>query len=92
MVRKELKIANKIGLHARPASMLVEAAKKYDCAFTLEKAGASTDLKSMISLMKLQVKMGDTILLSARGADEEKGLNELAALIESGFPERDANA
>jgi phosphocarrier protein len=87
MVSKEIKVINKIGFHARPASLLIHTAQKYQSKFVLSKNGQSTDLGSLISLMKLRVKCGDTITLNVDGSDEEAALNDFVTLIENKFGE-----
>lgn len=87
MVSRQVLVTNKVGFHARPASLLIHAAQGYKSTFTLEKEGGQTDLGSLISLMKLRVKCGDTVTLSARGPDEETALKGLVALIENNFGE-----
>lgn len=88
MVSRQVVVTNEVGFHARPASLLIHAAKDYRSAFTLDKEGRQTDLGSLISLMKLRVKCGDTVTLSAEGPDEEVALDGLIALIENKFGEK----
>ncbi|MDR3174549.1 MAG: HPr family phosphocarrier protein [Treponema sp.] len=87
MVSRQIVVTNKVGFHARPASLLIHAAQTYNSTFTLEKEGRQTDLGSLISLMKLRVKCGDTVTLSAKGPDEEIALKGLVTLIENKFGE-----
>ncbi|GHU61418.1 hypothetical protein FACS189445_3400 [Spirochaetia bacterium] len=87
MVSKQVTVTNTVGFHARPASLLIHRAKNYQSSFTLTKNGLNTDLKSLISLMKLKVKCGDTVTLSADGPDEGKALEDLVTLIKSRFGE-----
>jgi phosphocarrier protein len=87
MISRQIVVTNKVGFHARPASLLIHAAKNYKSAFTLEKEGRQTDLGSLISLMKLRVKCGDMVTLSAEGPDEESALKGLITLIENNFGE-----
>jgi len=87
MICKELQVTNKIGFHARPASMLIQAAKKHNCAITIKKGDKETNLESLVSLLKLRVKCGDWISLSAEGSDEERAIDELITLIGSKFGE-----
>jgi phosphocarrier protein len=87
MVSRQIVVTNKVGFHARPASLLIHTAQGYKSTFVLEKEGKQTDLGSLISLMKLRVKCGDMVTLSAEGPDEEIALNGLIALIENNFGE-----
>lgn len=97
--RKEEKIADKstpsenvvvqvthpVGLHARPASLFVQTAKKFDSAITISKDGCSVNAKSIIKLLALVVKRGDVITIKATGKDATQALTELKELVESDF-------
>ena len=87
MVSKTLTITNKVGIHARPASKLVAEAAKFPCDITVTKGEESASAKSIIRLLRLRAQMGDTITVTCSGADEEKALSELTALIENKFGE-----
>ena len=87
MICKELTVTNKIGFHARPASLLINTSQKYKSLITLSKGDKQADMDSIVSLLKLRVKCGDTIVLKAEGPDESVAINEMAALIESRFGE-----
>jgi phosphocarrier protein len=87
MTTKTVKILNKIGLHARPASMLVNAAGKFQSKIILRKGDRSADAKSMINLLTLRVKMDDMIQIEAEGTDEAEAAEALAALVQSKFGE-----
>ncbi|MDR3174205.1 MAG: HPr family phosphocarrier protein [Treponema sp.] len=87
MISKEITVTNKIGFHARPASLLIHTAQKYKSGFTLAKNGQKTSLDSLISLMKLRVKCGDVVTLSVEGPDEREAMEELVTLIKNRFGE-----
>lgn len=87
MVNKDIKVINKIGFHVRPVSLLIQEAKKFDSNIIISKKEKSTDLKSLIGLMQMQVKMGDVVTVSAEGPDEVQALDAISLLIESGFGE-----
>ncbi len=88
MVRREVEIINKTGLHARPASDFVLAAKRYESKITICKEGGEpVNAKSMIRLLAESIGQGTKVELTAEGVDETEALDELAALIESGFGE-----
>lgn len=87
MTSQTVQISNKVGLHARPASMLVTAAGRYESEIIIKNGSRSAVAKSMISLLALQVKMNDTVTIQADGKDEQKAVAELAALIKSKFGE-----
>lgn len=87
MTTRTVLVKNKIGFHARPAARLIATAKKYKCRFTLTKNSRSTDLRSMVDLLCLQVKMGDRVEVSAEGEDETAAVKAVVELIESKFGE-----
>ena len=80
-------IASASGLHARPASIFTEAASRLDIDVTIARHGTPTDeamdAASILSLMSLGAKKGDTIVLRAEGPGAEDALERLAALIET---------
>lgn len=87
MIVEKLKIINKTGLHARPATLFVDKAKKFNSKITIEKDGKTVDAKSLISVLSLGVEQGQEIILRIEGPDEKEAFKELKALIESGLGE-----
>ena len=83
MIEKTIKITNKTGLHARPASKLVQEAALYKCEITISKEGRSVNAKSMISLLSLGVNCGAEIMIRTSGADEIDAMSGIVALIEN---------
>jgi phosphocarrier protein len=88
MVSATLEITNRIGFHARPASLLIDRAKQFSSTLTLTKGDRTVGMDSLVALLKLQVKQGDMVTLSAEGADEEAALKSLVSLIEAKFGEK----
>ncbi|MGN0602527.1 MAG: HPr family phosphocarrier protein [Oscillospiraceae bacterium] len=76
-------ITDEIGLHARPAGLLVKAAKEFSSEITIEKNGKSAGASKLMMLMGLGVKKGDTVNVTINGSDEE----EAAAAMEKFFKE-----
>ena len=76
-------ITDPVGLHARPAGMLVKEVKKYESKVTITKDGKSCDAKKLMMLMGLGVKCGDTIIVEVSGADEETASVELEAFFKA---------
>jgi phosphocarrier protein len=74
-------IKDEIGIHARPAGLLVKEAKKYASKATLTKDGKSADLTKLMAIMSLGVKCGDTITVQVEGDDEDTA----AAALEEFF-------
>ena len=70
-------ITNPIGIHARPAGLLVKEAKKYASVCTIQKGDKHQKLTQLMMLMAMGVKQGDTVTVRAEGEDEERAILEL---------------
>ncbi|WP_312692128.1 HPr family phosphocarrier protein [Caproiciproducens sp.] len=64
-------IRDEMGIHARPAGMLVKEAKKYDSSIIISRNGQSADLKKLFAIMQLAAKQGDKVRVTVEGKDEE---------------------
>ena len=64
MTTQTVKITNKVGLHARPASMLVNTAGKFECNIKIKNGDRCAAAKSMINLLTLRAKMNEETLLN----------------------------
>jgi phosphocarrier protein HPr len=85
---KQVTIVNKRGLHARASAKFVGAVAAMEgCQVRVAKDGHSAAGGSILGLMMLGAAKGDTVELSVTGQDAEARLEELAAMIESGFGE-----
>lgn len=88
MVSKTTVVKNPSGIHARPASLFVQEASKYESSITVGKVGADAkDAKSILMVMSLGMACGCEIEIAADGADEAAAVDALVALIESGCGE-----
>lgn len=68
-------VQDPVGLHARPATLLVQAANKYYSKITIKtSSGATGNVKSIINLLSLGVKQGDKFEVIAEGKDEEEAI------------------
>lgn len=67
-------IKDPIGLHARPASVMVQEANKFESEITITSGEKSGNLKSIMSVMALGASTGSEITISAIGADAEEAL------------------
>lgn len=76
-------ITDPVGLHARPAGMLVKEARKYESKVTIIKEGKSSDAAKLMMLMGLGVKSGDEITVEVSGADEETASAQLQAFFQA---------
>lgn len=80
-------IRNKLGLHLRPAGLLVKTANKYQSDIVVEKDGVRVDGKSILAVTTLNTTRNSTITITARGPDADQALDELGRLINSNFEE-----
>lgn len=87
MIRKDLLILNKLGLHARAASHLVKTASDFASQITVEKAGARANAKSIMGLMLLAAAKGQTITITIEGTDETAAMAAIENLIRKKFLE-----
>ena len=76
-------ITDPVGIHARPAGMLVIEVKKYESKVTIKKGEKSTDATKLMMLMGLGVKCGDDIVVEVSGVDEENASTELEAFFKA---------
>lgn len=87
MIEKEVDITNKVGLHARPASLLVEAAHKFRSRIWIEKDGQVADGKNIMSLLLLAADKGSSIKIRAEGSDAAEAVQTLVQLVKNKFGE-----
>ncbi|MBO4711753.1 HPr family phosphocarrier protein [bacterium] len=83
----ELTIKNKLGLHARAASLFVKTAEKFKCGVEMEKDGIRVNAKSIMGILMLAAPLGSTVKISTNGESEEECLNALTQLVETKFGE-----
>ena len=84
---RELTIANKSGIHARPAAMFVKTANRFACDIFVEKDGEKINGKSIMGLMMLAAGPGSKVTLHVKGADALTAIDELEALVKRKFDE-----
>ena len=87
MIRRELVIRNRLGLHARAAARFVQAAGRFRSRVTAGRDGRVMDGKSILGILLLAASPGTVIELTTEGPDEEEAMAALAALVEGGFGE-----
>jgi phosphocarrier protein HPr len=84
---KELVVQNKMGIHARPAAMVVRITNKYKAEVFVEKEEEQVNGKSIMGLMMLAAGRGSTVKFIAVGDDAPQMLAELEALFARKFDE-----
>ena len=87
MVEVEVMITNKLGLHARPAAKLVQAASGFESNIVLIKENLEVNAKSIMGVMMLAAEMGSTIIIRASGSDEKEAIMAVAHVFNSKFGE-----
>lgn len=83
----ELTVSNKMGIHARPAAMIVRVANKYSAEILVEKDDEQVNGKSIMGLMMLAAGNGSKLKFIASGSDADKMLADMNALFERKFEE-----
>ena len=89
MLEQELKIANRLGLHARAAAKLVQLLSGFRSQATLTGRGREVNAKSIMGVLLLAAPPGATLVLRVEGDDEGEALAACAALFERRFDEDD---
>jgi phosphocarrier protein len=87
MIKRELVVANKVGIHARPAAMFVKIASRYACDIFLEKDGERINGKSIMGLLMLAAGPGSKLTLEVSGRDAAQAAAELEDLFLRKFDE-----
>ena len=87
VLRREVRITNQRGLHARASAKFVNVASGLDAAVEVEKDGNKVCGTSIMGLMMLGAAIGDTITIHANGPYAEKAIEKLAQLVEEKFGE-----
>ncbi len=81
MIKKKIKIKNPQGLHARPASIFVRIANKFESEVTLKKGAEKVNGKSIMGLLTLAASEGDVVDIEISGPDSEQAMNELESFF-----------
>ena len=87
MITQEIKITNRLGLHARPAALLVQTAAQFACDIKITKDNVQVNAKSIMGVMMLAAECGSCLQLQYNGADEQQAAQALAALFANKFNE-----
>ena len=87
MPEREVKIINKLGIHARPAAEIVKTAGKFQSNITIIRDDLEVNAKSIMGVMMLAAECGATVVVRALGDDAEEAIDALAAVIANKFGE-----
>ena len=83
MKKFEYVVKDEVGIHARPAGLLVKEAKKYESKITISKDGKSAEATKLMAVMGLVVKCGQSVEVSVEGGDEDAAFEGIKAFFEA---------
>jgi phosphocarrier protein HPr len=94
VAQRQVRIVSKVGLHARPAALFVQAAARAPMAVTVGRVGGgpAVNAKSILAVLGLDARHGEEIVIEADGENAEAVLDELEALVNVPEPEQDQQA
>lgn len=87
VARGTFEVCNKLGLHARAASKLVQLASRFPCEIVVSREGQAANAKSVMGVLLLCGSMGTKLDVEARGADAEEAVQRIGELIADRFGE-----
>ena len=87
MIQREVRIVNRLGLHARAAARFVHTANRFRARITVARDARVMDGKSILGILLLAASQGTRLVVSADGEDEAPAVEALAALVDGGFGE-----
>ncbi|MGU9978322.1 MAG: HPr family phosphocarrier protein [Candidatus Oxydemutatoraceae bacterium WSBS_2016_MAG_OTU14] len=87
MLQQDIKIINKLGLHARAAAKLVTLASRFESNIELKKGEQTINAKSIMGVLMLAASQGTDLQLAIDGKDESEAVLAIAGLINNRFEE-----
>lgn len=87
MIEKDIKIINRLGIHARPAAMIAQTAGEFNCDIKLSKDGVTINAKSIMGVMMLAAEYGSSIHVILDGDDENTAFDAIKKLFDEKFNE-----
>lgn len=87
MLKQDVQIINKLGLHARASAKLTQLASQYPCEVWLSRNGRRINAKSIMGVMMLAAAKGTTVTIETDGAQEQEAMTAIVALIGDYFGE-----
>lgn len=82
MISKEVTVRCESGLHNKQATYFVQKANEFECSIYLEAQNRKMNAKSLLGIMSLGIVTGETVILSASGADAEAAVEALELLLQ----------
>lgn len=80
-VEKKIVVKNRMGLHARPAALFVQAANKFDSDITVVKDNQEVNGKSIMGILMLAAERDSIIIINASGKDAQEAVSELEKIV-----------
>lgn len=90
VVQRQLRVANREGLHARPAALIVGLANRFHSRIELVKGDQRVDAKSIMDIMTLAAAEGTVLCLEVRGSDAQAAANAIEKMIVEELRDEDA--
>ena len=87
MLRRDIEIVNRLGLHARASAKLTQLASSFQSEVWMSREGRRVNAKSIMGVMMLAAAKGSSVELETDGPDEQVAMDALTALIEDKFGE-----
>lgn len=87
MLKQEIEIINKLGMHARASTKLTQTSSQFACEIWIERNGRRVNAKSIMGVMMLAASKGSIITLETSGPDEQAAMDALVNLINTRFGE-----
>ena len=81
MKKFEYTIKDEVGIHARPAGLLVKEAKKYESKIVIEKGEKKAEATKLMAIMAMGVKCNDTVTVTVEGSDEDVAVGQMEAFF-----------
>ena len=87
VLEQKFTISNKLGLHARPAALLVQTANQFQSDITIQKGKQKVNGKSIMGVMMLAAGLGSHVVVRISGPDARKAMQAIAKLFQQNFQE-----
>ena len=87
MIKRSIRISNKLGLHARASAKLTQLASRFQSGIWIERNGRRVNAKSIMGVMMLAAGQGTSVQIEAQGADADQAIAALTKLIADKFGE-----
>jgi phosphocarrier protein HPr len=87
VIRRTVKVTNKLGLHARASAKLTQLASRFQGSIWIERNGRRVNAKSIMGVMMLAAGFGSTVEIETEGTDEQAAIDEIEALFNDKFGE-----